>query len=248
VLDVSKSQEFADRSGLEAPHRFPTPGGGPGLSLHREVDCYLLGDLATADRSDNLWYVLEGSISTGHSTRPGGAMERARLSRGRTPRAQDGEVRGTPRRWERTSSGRADTELRGVLWGEPGPEGQPGRAERAGGAARADPRAAGGRRDGAGAGGLGISLSSGDARAHPRHQLPAGGEVTTPVPPEFQGSPTCWKGEATFGANRRRANPPQLVLLGPGEGFTVTNASPGLGTCSWRGSCTGRLPCSTGRS
>src|ERR687895_1830910 len=31
---------------------------------------------------DNLWYVLEGSVSTGHSTGPDGAMERARLSEG----------------------------------------------------------------------------------------------------------------------------------------------------------------------
>jgi hypothetical protein len=28
---------------------------------------------------DNLWYILEGSASTGHSTGPGGAIERARL-------------------------------------------------------------------------------------------------------------------------------------------------------------------------
>jgi len=35
------------------------------------------------------------------------------------------------------------------------------------------------------------------------------------------------EGEAAFGANRRKAKPPQLVLLGPGEDFTVTDASPG---------------------
>src|SRR5215204_6880672 len=31
---------------------------------------------------DNLWYVIEGSASTGHSTGPNGAIERARLSEG----------------------------------------------------------------------------------------------------------------------------------------------------------------------
>src|SRR5712692_4449900 len=31
---------------------------------------------------DNVLYVLEGSLSTGHSTGPGGAMERARLHEG----------------------------------------------------------------------------------------------------------------------------------------------------------------------
>ena len=58
-------------------------------------------------------------------------------------------------------------------------------------------------------------------------ELPTGGEVTTPVPPEFQGFAYVLEGEAAFGANWRRAKPPQLVLLGPGEGFTVTDASPG---------------------
>jgi redox-sensitive bicupin YhaK (pirin superfamily) len=47
-----------------------------------------LSDLANVDTKhphrgfDNLWYVLEGSVSTGHSTGPDGAMERARLSEG----------------------------------------------------------------------------------------------------------------------------------------------------------------------
>ena len=31
---------------------------------------------------DNLWYILEGSASTGHSTGPDGAIERARLPKG----------------------------------------------------------------------------------------------------------------------------------------------------------------------
>src|SRR4026208_1866605 len=31
---------------------------------------------------DNLWYVIEGSASTGHTTGPNGAIERARLAEG----------------------------------------------------------------------------------------------------------------------------------------------------------------------
>jgi hypothetical protein len=58
-------------------------------------------------------------------------------------------------------------------------------------------------------------------------ELSAGGEVTTPVPPEFQGFAYVLEGEAAFGANRRRAKPPQLVLLGRGDEFRVTDASPG---------------------
>ena len=53
---------------------------------------------------DNLWYVIEGSASTGHSTGPGGAMERARLSEGAPWRLGLGEALGTPRRSGRMSS------------------------------------------------------------------------------------------------------------------------------------------------
>jgi redox-sensitive bicupin YhaK (pirin superfamily) len=58
-------------------------------------------------------------------------------------------------------------------------------------------------------------------------ELPTGGEITTPVPPEFQGFAYVLEGEGNFGANRRPARPPQLVLLGRGDEFTVTDAAPG---------------------
>src|SRR5260221_310075 len=57
-------------------------------------------------------------------------------------------------------------------------------------------------------------------------ELPAGGSVTTHVPPEFQGFAYVLEGQAAFGANQRRARPAQLVLLGRGEAFTVTDAAP----------------------
>jgi Pirin C-terminal cupin domain len=57
-------------------------------------------------------------------------------------------------------------------------------------------------------------------------ELPDGGELDPPVPPEFQGFAYLLDGEAVFGANRRRARPSQLVLLGPGEELTVTDAAP----------------------
>src|SRR5205823_6431256 len=60
-------------------------------------------------------------------------------------------------------------------------------------------------------------------------ELPEGGNLVTPVPPEFQGFAYMLEGEAAFGANLRRARPPQLVLLGPGEEFTVTDATEGSG-------------------
>jgi quercetin 2,3-dioxygenase len=58
-------------------------------------------------------------------------------------------------------------------------------------------------------------------------ELPDGGQVTTPVPARFQGFAYVLEGEAAFGANRRRARSAQLVLLGPGEEFPVTDAAPG---------------------
>ena len=57
-------------------------------------------------------------------------------------------------------------------------------------------------------------------------ELPEGGTVTTPVPPEFQGFAYMLEGEGAFGANLRPARPPQLVLMGPGEEFTVKDAAP----------------------
>ena len=47
-----------------------------------------LSDLSNVDTKhphrgfDNIWYVIEGSASTGHSTGPGGTMERAQLRKG----------------------------------------------------------------------------------------------------------------------------------------------------------------------
>ena len=45
--------------------------------------------------------------------------------------------------------------------------------------------------------------------------------------PQFQGFAYVLEGEAAFGANRRPARPPQLVLLGQGKQFSVTGSAPG---------------------
>jgi hypothetical protein len=73
-------------------------------------------------------------------------------------------------------------------------------------------------------------------------ELPEGGQVTTPVPAEFQGFTYVLEGEAAFGANRRRARPPQLALLGPGEEFTVTDAAPGTRFLLMTGQPYGEIP------
>jgi hypothetical protein len=73
-------------------------------------------------------------------------------------------------------------------------------------------------------------------------ELPTGGEVTAAVPPDFQGFAYVLEGEAAFGANRRRAKAPQLVLLGRGEEFRVTDASPGTRYLLMAGEPYGEVP------
>jgi quercetin 2,3-dioxygenase len=73
-------------------------------------------------------------------------------------------------------------------------------------------------------------------------ELPEGGEVTTPVPAAFQGFAYMLDGEAAFGANRRRAKPPQLVLLGRGEELRVTDAAPGTRYLLMAGEPYGEVP------
>jgi redox-sensitive bicupin YhaK (pirin superfamily) len=179
---------------------------------------------------DNVWYVLQGSASTGHSTGPGGSMERARLPEGsllalRTGRgAWHAEAIGQ----DEIKEGRGDTEFRSVLFWvnlarkdkqvEPSalvlqPEQIPVRQE-----CDATVRTLVGE---------GSPVRLGTPALILDIELPTGGGVITPVPPEFQGFAYVLEGEAAFGANLRRAKPPQLVLLGPGEDFRVTDASSG---------------------
>jgi quercetin 2,3-dioxygenase len=73
-------------------------------------------------------------------------------------------------------------------------------------------------------------------------ELPNGGEVTTPVPPEFQGFAYVLEGEAEFGANKLLARPPQLVLLGHGDELRVTAASPGTRYLLMTGKPYGEVP------
>jgi len=179
---------------------------------------------------DNLWYILEGSASTGHSTGPGGAIERARLPKGallalRTGRgAWHAEGIGAEERTE----GLGDTQWRSVLfWVN---------------LARTDKQAAPSalvlqpdqipvRREGDALlrvlVGEGSPVPLGTPALILDVELPDGGQVTTPVPDGFQGFAYVLDGEAAFGANHRRARPAQLVLLGPGTELAVSDATPG---------------------
>jgi redox-sensitive bicupin YhaK (pirin superfamily) len=179
---------------------------------------------------DNLWYVLQGSASTGHTTGPGGSVERARLSEGsllalRTGRgAWHAESVGA----DEVEEGRGDTEFRSVLFWvnlarkdknvEPSAQVvQPDEIpERQAGDVIVRTLV-----------GEGSPVHLGTPALILDIALPEGGQLTTPVPEGFQGFAYLLEGEGTFGANLRRARPPQLVLMGPGSGFTVTDAVPG---------------------
>ena len=194
---------------------------------------------------DNLWYVLEGSVSTGHSTGPGGAMQRAHLAEGallalRTGRgAWHAEALGADER----KDGRADGELRGVLFWvnlarsdkQAAPSAQVVQPEQLPVRQQGDATV----RTLVGAGSpvrLGTPALLLDV------ELPGGGQASTPVPAGFQGFAYVLGGEAAFGANRRRATPAQLVLLGPGEEFAVTDAAPGTRFLLMTGQPYGEVP------
>jgi quercetin 2,3-dioxygenase len=194
---------------------------------------------------DNLWYVIEGSASTGHTTGPNGAIERARLSEGallalRTGRgAWHAEGIGE----DEISEGHGDTEFRGVLFWvnlarkdkqvEPSarilqPDQIPTRYE-----GDAIVRTLVGE---------GSPVELGTPALIVDVELPTGGQLTIPVPAEFQGFAYLLEGEGTFGANGRRAKPPQLVVLGPGEEFTVTGAVAGTRYLLMAGKPYGEVP------
>jgi hypothetical protein len=194
---------------------------------------------------DNLWYVVEGSASTGHSTGPGGAMERARLSAGallalRTGRgAWHAEAIGR----DEIKEGRGDTEFRGVLFwvnlARKDKDVDPS-------ALVLQPEQIRVRREGDAIVrvlvGEGSPVRLGTPALILDVELPEGGRVTTPVPPEFQGFAYLLEGEGTFGANMRPARPPQFVLLGPGDAFTVTDAAPGTRFLLMAGQPYGEVP------
>jgi len=194
---------------------------------------------------DNLWYILEGSASTGHSTGPDGAIERARLPKGallalRTGRgAWHAEGIGAEEREE----GLGDTQWRSVLfWVNLARKDK----QVAPSALVLQPDQIPVRREGDAVVrtlvGEGSPVRLGTPSLILDVELPAGGQVTIPVPAGFQGFAYVLDGEAAFGANRRQARPAQLVLLGPGTELSVTDATPGARFLLMTGQPYGELP------
>jgi hypothetical protein len=178
---------------------------------------------------DNLWYILKGSSSTGHTTGPRGAIERTDLPEGsllflRTGRgARHAEKIGADQLREGL-----DDEVRTVLFwvnlarkdkaSEPfaivlHPEDMALTHE---GDATHRVLVGEGSRVQLGTPGLILDV-----------ELARGGNTAHRMPADFQGFAYLLDGAASFGVNRARAEAGQLALTGPGEGFTVEDAVPG---------------------
>jgi redox-sensitive bicupin YhaK (pirin superfamily) len=178
---------------------------------------------------DNLWYVLEGSASTGHSTGPGGSMERARLNAGSLLKIRTGRgvVHAEALGEDEVREGKTG-EMHSVLFwvnlarkdkGVP-PTAQvlesqdvPVRQE-----GDATVRVLVGEGSPVGLGTPGVILDV---------ELPRGGSFSTVVPSDFNGFVYMLQGEATLGADRRKASRSQIAVLGPGRALNVVDAQPG---------------------
>jgi len=194
---------------------------------------------------DNLWYILSGSTGTGHTTGPGGAMERVDLSEGsllflRTGRGvQHAEGVGKDQLRERVYA----DEFRAVLFWV-----NLAREDKA-----SEPLAAVLKREDmplSQAGdatvrvlvGEGSPIELGTAGLILDVTLPGGGQTSHQVPAGFQGFAYLLEGAASFGANSARAEAGQLVLMGPGESFLVADAAPGTRYLLMAGTPYGEVP------
>jgi redox-sensitive bicupin YhaK (pirin superfamily) len=179
---------------------------------------------------DNLWYAVSGSSSTGHSTGPGGAMERARLEAGSLLKLRTGRgiVHAEGIGQDEVREGKAGTEMRGVLFwvnlarrdkdAEPSaqllqPHGVPVRRE-----GDAIVRVLVGEGSPVELGTPGLILDV---------ELPTGGAFGGAVQSGFNGFVYVLEGDASFGANRRRVTRSQIAVLGPGDALAVDDAQPG---------------------
>lgn len=178
---------------------------------------------------DNLWYILSGDASTGHSTGPAGTFERATLETGGLLKIRTGrgvyhaESIGADQLREGKTG-----EFRSVLFwvnlarkdkqAEPtaqvvAPDELPSRTE--GGAIVRTLV------------GPGSPVELGTAGLILDVELPEGGSFHASIPSEFNAFVWMLEGEASFGANGQSARRSQIAVLGQGAGLSVTNAVAG---------------------
>jgi quercetin 2,3-dioxygenase len=179
---------------------------------------------------DNIWYAISGSSSTGHSTGPGGTMERAKLEEGSVLKVRTGRgvlhAEGIGK--DELSEGKVVTEMRGLLFWvnlarkdkNVAPTAQV--VQRANLPVRHEADAI--IRTLVGEGSL---IELGTPGLILDVELPQGGSVSIPVPSDFNGFVYMLEAEASFGANRSRARRSQIAVLGPGAVVAVEQAQPG---------------------
>ena len=213
--------------------RIPDSEVDPFILVHEGVVPAGFGaDVDTIHRHrgfDNIWYVIAGSSSTGHSTGPGGSMERARLDTGSLLKLRTGRgvLHADALGEDEIKEGTA-REMRSVLFwvnlarkdkgAEPtaqllGPGDIPVRQD-----GDAVVRTLVGEGSPVELGTPGLILDV---------ELPDGGSFSSPVPSDFNGFVYVLEGEASFGINLARASRAQIALLGPGGALTVADAQPG---------------------
>jgi redox-sensitive bicupin YhaK (pirin superfamily) len=179
---------------------------------------------------DNLWYVVSGSTSTGHSTGPGGAMERARLEAGSLLKIRTG--RGV---WHADALGEDErlegverTDMRGVLFWVNLARRDKGAAPSAKILHAKDVPV---KHDGDAIVrvlvGEGSPIELGTPGLILDVELPKGGVFSSPITSDFNGFVYMLEGEASFGANRRQAKRSQIAVLGHGRAVAAVDAKPG---------------------
>jgi quercetin 2,3-dioxygenase len=178
---------------------------------------------------DNLWYILSGVASTGHSTGPGGSFERAQLETGGLLKIRTGRgvYHAEDIGADELRQGKSG-EFRSVLFWvnlaradkNVAPTAQVVKPEQLPSATEGDAIVHT-------LVGPGSPVELGTPGLILDVELPAGGSFSAPVDPEFNAFVWMLEGETSVGANARRAGRSQIAVLGSGGALTVTDARPG---------------------
>jgi redox-sensitive bicupin YhaK (pirin superfamily) len=179
---------------------------------------------------DNIWYAISGSSSTGHSTGPGGSMERAKLDEGSLLKVRTGRgvlhAEGLGK--DELAEGKIGSEMRGLLFWVNLARKDKNVDATAQVVRRVDLPV---RQEGGATirtlVGDGSPVQLGTPGLIVDVELAMGGAVTIPVDSGFNGFVYLLEGEADFGANRSRAGRSQIAVFGPGSELTVADAQPG---------------------
>jgi redox-sensitive bicupin YhaK (pirin superfamily) len=194
---------------------------------------------------DNLWYAISGSSSTGHSTGPGGAFERARLEEGSLLKIRTGRgvLHAEGIGEDELREGKAGTEMRGLLFWVNLARKDKGVEPTAQLVQTADvPVQQVGEAIVRVLVGEGSPVELGTPGLILDVELPLGGAFSRSIPSDFNGFVYMLEGEASLGANQLRAIPPQIAVLGPGGALTVEGAQPGTRLILMAGKPYGEAP------